>query len=74
MAIIESIMNEIMKNEIVAEATVAIDKKVICNDSIFFDDKKENIEAAEKFGIKGVLFSKDKGNEILADFIQGEEL
>ena len=27
MAIIESIMNEIMKNEIVAEATVAIDKK-----------------------------------------------
>ena len=27
MAIIKSIMNEIMKNEIVAEATVAIDKK-----------------------------------------------
>lgn len=27
MAIIESIMNEIMKNEIVAESTVAIDKK-----------------------------------------------
>lgn len=44
------------------------------NKAIFFDDKKENIEAAEKFGIKGVLFSKDKGSEILADFIQGEEL
>ena len=44
------------------------------NRSVFFDDKKENIEAVEKFGIKGVLFSKDKGNEILADFIQGEEL
>ena len=43
------------------------------NRAIFFDDKKENIEAAEKFGIRGVLFSKDKGNEILADFIQGEE-
>lgn len=43
------------------------------NRAVFFDDKKENIEAAEKLGIKGVLFSKDKGNEILADFIKGEE-
>lgn len=43
------------------------------NRAIFFDDKKENIETAEKLGIKGVLFSKDKGNEILANFIEGEE-
>ena len=43
------------------------------NRAVFFDDKKENIEAAEKLGIKGVLFSKDKGNEILAEFIEGEE-
>ena len=43
------------------------------NRAVFFDDRKENIEAAEKLGIKGILFSKDKGNEILADFIEGEE-
>ena len=41
---------------------------------IFFDDKEENVKAARDVGMKAEVFYKDKGDELLAEFILNESI
>lgn len=38
--------------------------------SVFFDDRPENVEAAEKFGIKGVVFTPQVAYEMLQESVE----